>query len=305
MPSIDELKVIHIIIAKKKPQRTTVHFQRMTSSIGRPFRPESCTRQIFLYTDAQDLSRLNDSVSQVSQLTDTCEQFQGAAAYYFMLRWMCGSFAKDFGYFNKKRENDDRFTLGVTRKHWHEFCQFTDRANITARQAYEPLMNMLFSDASGIRQQIEQGLFDQYLSERIADDCIFAKYSKRKRWTVLLETVCTNITFSRLSGWPVSQLHAVQSASEYEMAVKNLHRRDLSKQIHSLQGATRSNLVMVFSDTARIANFNRAIYVVHKNRLLGQELEIAQSSLAVKKVNVDEPPADDDSGSLEWLFPSP
>ncbi|MBS0285865.1 MAG: hypothetical protein JSR17_00695 [Proteobacteria bacterium] len=109
-----------------------------------PFSPMSCARHVYIFLKPQAFS-FEPLLTYLRHHTEAVEFMADEKAYAFLLRWATGCESW-------KLKGNDHFVLGTIRKHWGDFV----KENPTPAKTIEPLMAMLFEDASGIRRQIQE-----------------------------------------------------------------------------------------------------------------------------------------------------
>ncbi|MGD9592867.1 MAG: hypothetical protein AB7V32_10135 [Candidatus Berkiella sp.] len=111
-----------------------------------PFSPMTCARHVYIVpmSDAIEWPKLT---AYLKEHTTSYEIFRDSEAYAFLLRWATGCESW-------KLKGNDHFVLGSIRKHWNEYVV---EHSLQAKDI-EPLMKMLFEDASNIRNKIQEYL---------------------------------------------------------------------------------------------------------------------------------------------------
>ncbi len=178
-------------------------------NLTKPFRPESCARQVMIFFHVDYPERLATRIRQAQDLTHNASHLTGPAAYAFLLSWVVGGeyrIAKQ-GY--KIAMFNDNHILGRFKDQWNSFLAESSNEenpnsepnlqeaassaaknhsnkNNRLKKDYIQVIDTLLQDAHAVRKNIELGL-----------------YGRNDELRATLDIIITNITWSHTKNFPV------------------------------------------------------------------------------------------------------
>jgi hypothetical protein len=211
---LSALKVVHVIeLHHSSEENPLVEFR----TNYQPFMPSTCARQVYILNEPQALT-LDTLMSYLSENAKKAEYFQGEEAYLFLLRWAVGSESWKLG-------GNDHFVLGSLRQKWtYHRIESSKALNL------EPLMSMLFEDASKIRACLEQHKVPKAIIKES------------------LQKMARNCTTFRANGQiPIFEgllLDSKEEIEEAQLKAQELEMVRLKKQMNALNLNAKDDLLM-------------------------------------------------------------
>ena len=258
--NIKEFRVLNLRVWHPQEEPVTPGLASLKDSLATmSFMPETCTRQIHLFSKVKKPEQFQRAFARLKDITQTCELLQGPAAYRFLLAWMVGYDPNRPHYFNSKRSGDDRFVLGKVREAWRKFAEKKGGEDQQALTLYAPYMQSLFEDARQIRMLIEEQHVQRFVEQTMAQQLCGvdgdslpqqAQPAAQRRGQLvasrieqltpqlvarLLERVYDNVLYSRIHDLPVDYLAALRMpAEEYQQRAVRAGAHEHEKRLASL-----------------------------------------------------------------------